>query len=204
MKNQHIIPLLCLAVTGILFIWSGIGPYDRITWWMEVAPVLIALPIMACTYKKFRLTNLLYILIMIHAVILMVGGHYTYARVPAFDWIRDITGGTRNSFDGLGHLAQGFIPAMVARELLIRTSPLRYGKWMFTLIVFSCLGIAAVYEVIEWGAAMMAGQGADEFLGTQGDVWDTQKDMALAGVGAAVALLTLSKLHDRALKKIPA
>lgn len=204
MTQTHKIPLICLAIITAVFIWSGIGPFDRATWWMEVAPVLITLPILFATYKKFRLTDLLYILIVIHAIILLVGGHYTYARVPAFDWIRDLTGGERNSFDGLGHLAQGFIPAMVARELLLRTSPLRYGKWMFTLIVFSCFGIAAVYEIIEWAAAVIIGQGADEFLGTQGDEWDTQKDMALAGIGAAIALITLSKVHDRFLKKLHA
>lgn len=204
MTPNHAIPAGSLLVTVLVFIWSGIGPYDRATWWMEVAPVLIAVPIMLAIYKSFRLTNLLYILIALHGIILMVGGHYTYSRVPAFDWLRDITGGERNSYDGLGHLAQGFIPAMVARELLLRTSPLRYGKWMFTLIVFSCLGIAAVYELLEWGAAVMVGEGAHEFLGTQGDQWDTQKDMALAGVGAIAALLGLSKLHDRGLKRLPA
>lgn len=200
--SKHNIPFACFVAAILIFIWSGIGPYDRMTWWMEVAPVLIAVPILMATYKKFRLTNLLYILIMLHAIILMVGGHYTYARVPAGDWLRDLVGGDRNSYDGLGHLAQGFIPSMVARELLLRTSPLRPGKWMFTLIVFSCFGIAAVYEVIEWAAAAMMGQGADEFLGTQGDQWDTQKDMLLAGIGAAIALLTLSKLHDRALGRL--
>lgn len=202
MMNKEMVPAACLAAAIFTFIWSAIHPYDRTTWWMEVAPVLIAAPILLATYKNFHLTNLLYILILFHAVILMVGGHYTYARVPAFDWIRDITGGTRNSFDGLGHLAQGFIPAMVARELLIRTSSLSSGKWMFTLIVFSCLGIAAVYEIIEWIAAIMIGQGAEEFLGTQGDEWDTQKDMALAGIGAAIALVTLSKIHDHQIRNL--
>jgi putative membrane protein len=203
MISEHYkIPAICFIIIATVFIWSGIAPYERITWWLEIAPVLITLPILFATYKNFRLTNLLYILITLHAIILMVGGHYTYARVPAFDWIRHITGGERNSFDGLGHLAQGFIPAIAARELLLRTSPLRYGKWMFTLIVFSCFGIAAIYEIIEWVAALIIGQGADEFLGTQGDEWDTQKDMALAGVGAGLALLTLSKLHDRALRKL--
>lgn len=199
MTSAHSLPAFCLFVTTLIFIWSGIGPFDRATWWMEVLPVLIAVPIMLATYRNFRLTNLLYVLIMFHAIILMVGGHYTYARVPAFDWIRDITGGERNSFDGLGHFAQGFIPAMIARELLLRTSTLQWGKWMFTLIVFSCLGIAALYELIEWSAALYMGQGADEFLGTQGDQWDTQKDMLLAGIGAVTALLTLSKLQDRML-----
>jgi len=196
------LPLSCLIATAIVFLWSAINPYERGTWWMEIAPVLIALPILLTTYKKFRLTDLAYILIAVHAIILMVGGHYSYARVPAFDWLRDVTGGERNSFDGLGHLAQGFIPAIIARELLIRTSTLKAGKWMFTLIVFSCFGITAVYEIIEWTAAIMLGEGADEFLGTQGDPWDTQKDMLLAGIGAALSQLLLFRLHDRQLAKI--
>lgn len=199
---MHKIPLFFLTVVLIVFIWSGIGPYDRVTWWMEVAPVIVALPLLLATYHKFRLTTLLYGLIALHAVILMVGGHYTYARVPAFDWLRDITGGDRNNYDKIGHFAQGFIPAMVARELLIRTTPLKHGKWMCALIVLSCLGISAIYEIVEWFAAVMVGEGAHEFLGTQGDEWDTQKDMAWAGAGAIAALLLLSKIHDRFLKRL--
>lgn len=201
-SNDLKIPVLTLLAVVCTFLWSAINPYDRATWWMEVAPVLVAVPIMLATYKNFRLTNLLYLLIGLHAVILIVGGHYTYARVPLFDVIRDLTGGERNNYDKIGHFAQGFIPAMVARELLIRTSTLRAGKWMTVLIVLGCLGISAIYEIIEWIAAVMVGEGAHEFLGTQGDEWDTQKDMAYAGIGAAVALLFLSKLHNRALKKL--
>ena len=200
--SPRTIPLVTLAVCAFVFIWSAIGPHDRFTWWLEVAPVLVTLPILAFTYKRFRLTDLLYVLIGIHAIILMVGGHYTYALVPLFDDIRDWLGQSRNSYDGVGHLAQGFIPAIAARELLVRTSDLQRGKWMVTIIILSCLGISAIYEVIEWIAGALSGEGAEAFLGTQGDPWDTQKDMALAGVGAALALLTLSKLHDRFLGKI--
>ena len=197
-----VVPLTTLIVCTLVFIWSGIEPHDRFTWWLEVAPVLLALPVLALSYKRFRLTDLLYVLIGIHAIILMVGGHYTYALVPLFDTIRDWLGQDRNSYDGVGHLAQGFIPALVARELLIRTSGLERGKWMVTVILLSCLGISAIYEVIERIAGATSGESAEAFLGTQGDPWDTQKDMALAGVGAALGLLTLSKLHDRFLRKI--
>jgi len=169
---------------------------------MEVLPALIAAPILIFTSKKFPLTDLLYVLIAIHAIILMVGGHYTYAKVPLFDWIRDELGTSRNSYDGLGHFAQGFVPALVGRELLIRTSELKRGKWMFAVIVLSCFGISAIYELIEWAAAEAEGGAADQFLSTQGDVWDTQKDMLLAGIGAIVSLLTLSRWHDRQLAKL--
>lgn len=198
MSLDHRIPLTCLFLTVLVFLWSAITPYDRLTWWMEVAPVLIAYPLLIATYRAFRLSDLLYGLIFIHAVILMVGGHYTYARVPLFD----LFGHDRNNYDKIGHFAQGFIPAIAIRELLLRTSTLRAGKWMAALIVFSCFGIAAVYEVIEWIAAITLNQGADEFLGSQGDVWDSQKDMMWAGIGASFALLTLSRLHDRSLKKL--
>lgn len=197
MQNSLRLPFSCLLLCLAVFGWSAIGPYDRSTWWMEVAPVFIALPLLLATYKNFRLTDLMYILIFVHAVILMVGGHYTYARVPLPDFLM----GERNNYDKLGHFAQGFIPAMVMRELLLRTSPLRAGKWLAAIIVFSCLGISAIYELIEWLAAEILGQGADEFLGSQGDVWDTQKDMMWAGIGAGAALLFLSKIHDRQLSR---
>jgi putative membrane protein len=196
-------PLYCLAFIVAVFVWSAINPADRFTWWLEVAPVLIVLPILLVTYRRFRLSNLLYGLIAIHACILMVGGHYTYAAVPLFDTIRDMVGNARNSFDGVGHFAQGFIPAIAIRELLIRTSPLRPGKWLFAIIIFCCFGIAAVYEVIEWIAGISTGESAEAFLGTQGDIWDTQKDMVLAGIGAAVALITLGRVHDRVLGVTP-
>lgn len=192
---------LFVIVLAVL-VWSVFDPYDYPTWVMETLPVMIVLPLLGATYNKFRLTNLLYVLIAIHAIILIVGAHYTYARVPAFNWLRDVMGAERNSYDGLGHLAQGFIPAIAARELLIRTSPLKPGKWMIVLIVLGCMGISAVYELLEWAAAVFAGGGAVEFLGTQGDVWDTQKDMALCGIGAICALLLMSRWHDRGLKRL--
>lgn len=166
---------------------------------MEIAPVVIALPLVLATARRFPLTPLLYGLIAFHAVILIVGGKYTYAEMPLFNWIRDTFHLARNHYDRLGHFVQGFVPAMVARELLLRTSPLRPGKWLFTTIVLSCLGISALYELIEWQAAVILGSGADAFLATQGDAWDTQKDMAMAGIGAAAALLLLSGPHNRAI-----
>lgn len=201
MKNNRLVMVL-LSIIAIVFVWSGINPLDRFTWFLEVAPVIIVLPLLALTYKRFPLTRLAYILIAIHAVILLVGGHYTYACVPLFDYIKDFFGLARNHYDRLGHFAQGFIPAIIARELLIRTSTLKPGKWMFAVIVLSITGISAIYELIEWAAAALTGEAADAFLGSQGDVWDTQKDMFLALIGAIMALLTLSKLHDKELKKI--
>lgn len=199
---QHKYPLALLGFVTLVFIWSAIGPHDRLTWWMEVMPAIIAAALLIPTANKFPLTPLLYTLVAVHAVILIVGGHYTYAHVPIGNWIKEVFGTARNSYDGLGHFAQGFIPAMAARELLLRTSPLRPGKWLFTLIILGCLGISAIYELIEWAAAVIMGGSADEFLGTQGDVWDTQKDIFLAGVGAIAALLLLSRLHDRQLEKL--
>lgn len=196
------LPLFCLAATIAVFIWSAIDPHDRFTWWLEVAPVLVVWPLLILSFRKFPLTGLLYVLIAIHAIILMVGGHYTYALVPLFDWVRDMTGGTRNSYDGVGHFAQGFIPAIAIRELLLRTSDLKSGKWMTAVIFFGCLGISALYEIIEWAVGTATGEGAEAFLGTQGDVWDTQKDMALAGIGSLAALMTLSHWHDKSLAKL--
>lgn len=193
-----------LAIVLATLVWSGISPRDRLTWAMEVAPVVIALPIVLATARRFPLTNLLYGLIAFHAVILIVGGKYTYAEMPLFNWIRDTFHLARNHYDRLGHLAQGFIPAMVARELLLRTSPLRPGKWLFSIVVLACLGISALYELIEWQAAVILGSGADAFLATQGDPWDTQWDMALAGIGAVFALSFLSGIHDRTLVAVKA
>lgn len=195
-------PLGCLLLAVSVLIWSGIEPSDRLTWWMEVAPVLIVIPILLISRRLFPLTPLLYGCIALHCVILAVGGHYTYAKVPLFDWLRDWLHMQRNSFDGVGHFAQGFVPALAARELLLRTSPLNAGKWMNTLIIASCLGISAVYEIVEWIAAVLLGSDAEAFLGTQGDAWDTQKDMALAGIGAACALLVLPKIHDSMLRRL--
>lgn len=199
MSKLHIF-LLVAVIAG--FIWSMINPVDMTTWWMEIAPVLIAVPLLVFTYKSFRLTNLLYVLVAVHALILAVGAHYTYAHVPLFDTIRDMVGGTRNSYDGVGHFAQGFIPAIAAREILLRKSGIHSGFLLSLIIILACLGISSVYEVIEWIVGVIMGQGAEEFLGTQGDVWDTQKDMALAGLGALIAILFLSKIHDIQLSKL--
>ena len=192
-------PLILLAVVAAALLASAIGPTDRLTWWLEVAPVLIAAPVLLLTARSFPLTNLLYVLIAIHALILILGGHYTYAKVPLGFWVQDLFDLARNPYDRIGHFAQGFVPAMIAREVLLRKTPLRSGGWLFFLVVCVCLAISATYELVEWAAALATGSRADAFLGTQGDPWDTQKDMALAGIGAVTALLTLSQLHDRQL-----
>lgn len=183
-----------------VFVWSAINPLDRLTWFLEVAPVILAVIILAVTYRRFRFTNLVYVLISMHAVILMVGAHYTYAEVPLFDWIKDTFGYARNHYDRVGHFAQGFVPAMVAREILIRLSPLHAGKWLFFIVVCICLAISAFYELVEWWVALVSGAAAEAFLGTQGDVWDTQWDMFLALCGAILAQLLLADIHDRALE----
>jgi putative membrane protein len=190
-------PLLLLIVGAVLLALSGIGPHDRATWWLEVAPVLIAVPILVATARRFPLTPLAYRLIFVHALILMVGGHYTYAEVPAGFWMQRMLGLSRNPYDRLGHFAQGFVPAVVVREVLIRRSPLEPGKWLTFLVGSVCLAISALYELVEWWAALIGGEGADAFLGTQGDQWDTQWDMFVALLGAATALLVLSRPHDR-------
>jgi len=184
---------------GLVLLWSGWQPRDRMTWWMEVAPVLLAAPILFATRKRFPLTTLAAVLIAVHAVILIVGGRYTYAEVPAGFWVRDALGLERNPYDRLGHFAQGFVPALIAREILLRTSPLRPGAWLFFLVCCVCLAISAVYEFVEWWAALLTGEAADAFLGLQGDVWDTQWDMLTALIGALAAQVLLSRLHDRQL-----
>jgi putative membrane protein len=194
------LPMALFCVVALVFVWSGIDPHDRLTWVLEVLPVLIAMPLLAYTARRFPLTPLVYVLIAVHAVILMYGGHYTYALTPFGDWMRDAFGFSRNHYDRIGHLMQGFGPAMVARELLLRTSPLRPGKWLFTLVTLSILGVSACYEFTEWWAALAGGDAAGAFLGTQGDVWDTQWDMFLCGCGAIFAQLSLARLHDRQLR----
>lgn len=196
------LPWILLAIVVVIFAWSAISPHDRFTWWLEVFPVVAAAAILVPTWRRYRLTTLVYILIAIHAVILMVGGHYTYAEVPFGFWMRDTFGFERNHYDRIGHFAQGFVPAMIAREILLRSSPLKRGGWLFYIVVSICLAISAAYELIEWTAAEMTGEAAEAFLGTQGDPWDTQKDMALATIGAVTALLTLGRLHDRQLEKL--
>jgi len=198
-RNPLELPVALLAVVVVVLIWSGTEPYDRLTWVLEVIPVLIAVPLLAWTARRFPLTPLVYVLIALHAVILMYGGHYTYALTPLGDWMREAFGFSRNHYDRIGHLMQGFGPAIVARELLLRTSPLRPGKWLFVLITLSILGVSAVYEFTEWWVALAGGDSAGAFLGTQGDVWDTQWDMFLAGCGAILAQVLLARVHDRQL-----
>ena len=189
--------LVCLAV-------SRIGALEPGTWILEVFPIFIALPILIATAKRFPLTPLVYSLLFVHALILMLGGHYTYAKVPLGFWVQDALHLGRNHYDRLGHFAQGFVPAIVAREVLLRRSPLQPGKWLFFLVVCVCLAVSASYELIEWLAAILGGSSADAFLGTQGDVWDTQWDMFMALVGAITALLTLSRVHDRQIERLGA
>ena len=193
--------LYSLALIALLAV-SGVGPKEMDTWAMEIAPVLIALPLLWLSWRRFPLTPLVYGLIFVHALVLMLGGHYTYAEVPLGFWVQDTFALARNPYDGIGHLAQGFIPAMVARELLLRQTPLRPGRWLFVMVVLACGGISALYELIEWGAAVAMGAGAEAFLGTQGDPWDTQKDMAFAFVGAIAAQLLLARWHDRQLARL--
>ena len=194
--------IIWLAVYFLVLIWSGINPKDYFTWFLEVLPTLIGFFIIALTYNKFRLTRLTYLLILIHSIILMVGGHYTYAEVPLFNWIRDFFNMERNNYDKLGHLAQGFIPAIIAREILLRLEVVAKRGWLPFIIICICLAISAFYELIEWWAALLSGEAAEAFLGTQGYVWDTQSDMGLALLGTIMSLFLLSKLHDRQLQDI--
>ncbi len=192
-------PWVLLALAMAALVVSGIGPYERGTWLLEVAPVLIGVPLLVATGRRFPLTPLVYRLIFVHALILILGGHYTYARVPLGFWVQDLLEFSRNHYDRLGHLAQGFVPAILTREILLRTSPLRHSRWLFPLVTSVCLAFSAFYELIEWWAAVIGGSGAESFLGTQGDVWDTQWDMFLALIGALSAQLLLARLHDRQL-----
>ena len=176
---------------------SGVKPYDRATWWLEVAPVLIALPILVATHQRYPLTGLLYFLIAVHALVLIYGGAYTYARVPLGFWLEDALGFERNPYDRVGHFMQGFVPAMIAREILVRGGFINGRRMLAFVCVCIALAVSAFYELIEWWAALLFGQGAHEFLGTQGDPWDTQADMFLALLGAATALAMLSGIHDR-------
>ena len=190
------------AVWALALVWSGAAPFDRATWAMEVAPVVIAVPILWWSARAFPLTKLALVLIAFHGLVLILGGAYSYARVPIGFTVQDWLGMARNPYDRFGHLMQGFVPAIVFRELLIRLSPLRPGKLLSVLVLACALSVSALYELIEFGAAMALGQGAEEFLGTQGDVWDTQWDMLMCLIGACLALITLSGLHDRQLASL--
>jgi putative membrane protein len=197
-------PGILLSATLVCLALSRIGAAEPGTWVLEVFPIFLALPLLVATAKRFPLTPLAYRLLFVHALILMIGGHYTYAKVPLGFWVQDALHLGRNHYDRLGHFAQGFVPAIVAREVLLRRSPLRPGKWLFFLVTCVCLAISASYELIEWLAAILGGSSADAFLGTQGDVWDTQWDMFTALVGALSALVLLSRVHDRQLQRLNA
>jgi len=191
-----------LVPLAAVLLWSVIAPRDLFIWFLEVLPVLVALPVLALTYRRFPLSRLAYVLILAHAVILIIGGHYTYAEMPLFNWLRDEFHLARNYYDRVGHVAQGFVPAIVAREILLRTSPLVRGKWLFFLVTCVCLAISASYEIFEWWVALASGSEAVAFLATQGDVWDTQWDMFLALVGVLMAQLLLRRAHDRSMARI--
>jgi putative membrane protein len=191
---------LLVAVAAGLVV-SGIGPRDRFTWLLEVVPVLIGAPVLVATHRRLPLTPLVCALLAAHAGILMLGGHYTYAEVPLGFWLKETFGFARNHYDRLAHFAQGFVPALLTRELLLRRSPLQPDKWLFTIVTAICLALSASYELIEWWAAALTGEAATAFLGTQDDPWDTQWDMFLALCGAIVAQLTLARLHDRQLAR---
>lgn len=201
MQRTHILSFALFVLVGLLA-WSGWQPYDRATWFMEVVPIFLAVPLLMASYRRFPLTHLLYACIFVHAVILLVGGAYTYARVPLGFQLADWLGLHRNPYDKIGHFAQGFVPAMVAREILIRGQHVAMGKMLNFLIICVVLAISASYELIEWAAAVALGQGADEFLGTQGDPWDTQSDMLFALMGAVAALLSLGKWHDAQIRRL--
>ncbi len=199
-ENGKVLTVAWLAVFFGVLIWSGLDPKDGLTWGLEVFPAIAALIALAITRKRFPLTPLVYALILIHSIILMVGGHYTYAEVPLFDWLRDVTDMTRNNYDKLGHLAQGFVPAIVAREILIRKAVINGAAWRNFFIVSFCLGFSAFYELIEWWVALLSDEAAEAFLGTQGYVWDTQSDMGMALLGAIAALILLGRYHDQQLR----
>jgi putative membrane protein len=199
MKDRNFHLFLLLSLIGILS-WSVIHPKDLFTWFLEVFPAIIGGTILIFIYPKFRFTNLVYFLIWIHAIILIVGGHYTYAEMPLFNWLKDIFHLSRNYYDRLGHFAQGFIPAMIIREILLRNRVLKKGKWLFCIVVSMCLAISAAYELLEFTVALLTGTAAEAFLGTQGDIWDTQWDMLFALWGAITALLVLGKYHDYSLR----
>jgi putative membrane protein len=202
MTAHHVLRLCLLALVAAALAISAIGPTDRLTWWLEVLPVLIAAPLLIFTARRFPLTNLLCVLITCHAVILIVGAHYTYAQVPFGDWVRDSFGLMRNPYDRIGHFVQGFVPAIVVREILLRKSPLRRGGWVFFVVCSVCVAFSACFELFEWLTAIIGGGSAEAYLATQGDEWDTQWDIFLALCGSVSAQLLLSRLHDRGLARL--
>lgn len=193
-----------MGLYGTVFLWSAINPKDYFTWFLEVVPALIGFAILVFTHKRYPLTPLSYLMITLHCCVLFVGGHYTYAEVPLFDWLRDSFDQSRNNYDKIGHFAQGLVPAIIARELFVRGKIVAKKKWIPYFVISSSLAISAVYELLEWAVAALTGESAEAFLGTQGYMWDTQSDMLYAGMGAISALLLFSKLHDRQLRQVQA
>jgi putative membrane protein len=204
MKKTSLCHLILLDGVLVVLAWSAWQPYDRLTWWLEVLPALAALVILLLTYRRFQFTTLTYTLIALHMCVLFVGGHYTYARVPLFDWLRPIFGWHRNHYDRLGHIMQGFVPAIVTRELFVRLHILKRKSWQPFLVMCVCLAISAFYELIEWWTALLSGDAAISFLATQGDPWDTQEDMLCALLSAIAAIVLLSRMHDRAITRLTA
>jgi putative membrane protein len=195
-------PWALLLLGAVALIVSGVHPYDRTTWILEVFPIFLGVPVLLATARRFPLTPLAYRLLFVHALILMLGGHYTYARVPLGFWVQDLLGLARNHYDRLGHFAQGFVPAILAREVFVRRGVLRRGGWLFFLVTCFCLALSACYEFVEWWSAVIGGSAADAFLGTQGDVWDTQWDMFLAFLGAMSAQVLLGRVQDRQIARL--
>ena len=201
-SQDFVWPLALLGMLCLVLIWSWIGATDRLTWWLEAFPALIVVPWLVIAHKRFPLTPLAYFLIALHACILFVGAHYTYERVPPFNWLRDHFHLHRNDYDKLGHFAQGFVPAVFAREVLIRKRVVAGRGWLAFLVMCVCMAVSACYELLEWAVALLEGSNANSFLGTQGDVWDTQSDMFCALIGAALALLLIARLHDRQITRL--
>lgn len=201
-KSVNWTHIFFLLIFLLILLWSAINPKDLFTWFLEVLPAVTGVIFLIFIYNTFKFTTFVYVLILIHTIILIVGGHYTYAEMPLFNWIRDSFGLSRNYYDRLGHFAQGFIPAFIAREILIRKSYVKRGKMLAFIVVCICISISASYELIEWGVAKATGTAADSFLGTQGDVWDTQWDMFMALVGAIVSLSVFSNVHDKQIEKL--
>ncbi len=191
-----------LGLTLLLLVWSAINPYERFTWFLEVLPAILGVLILIITFKRFKFTNFIYILIFFHCVILIIGGHYTYAEVPLFDWIQETFNQTRNNYDKLGHFAQGFVPTMIARELLIRKHVVNSNSWLNFIVVCIAMAISVTYEFIEWAVSLGTGEGGDSFLGTQGYIWDTQSDMLYASIGAIMSLILFGKYHSNQIKKL--
>ncbi|MDP5082426.1 MAG: DUF2238 domain-containing protein [Winogradskyella sp.] len=193
---------ILLFLIGLVLIWSAINPFDYFTWFLEVLPAIIGVVVLVITYRRFRFTNVVYVLVFLHCIILIIGGHYTYAEVPLFDWIQETFNQTRNNYDKLGHFAQGFVPAMITRELLIRKQVVNIKGWLNFIVVCIAMAISVTYEFIEWAVSLGTGEGGDSFLGTQGYIWDTQSDMLYASIGAIAAIILLGKYHIKQIKEL--